>query len=147
MSLCWYNIQTLTLPFSTHHSPSLRLDDLNNYGRDTTKRLHYWRTPTKDNTNYWYIFPSQLIYFVGPHIFIPGLDEFFYRPVYGSASSLGSGWVRGSKGSTSNTFEGGGAGGIATSVLLFGGWIGIPSKIMGSCLSATSVLRLALVTR
>ena len=102
----------------------------------------------KGITNYGYIFPRQLIYFVGPHIFIPGLDGFFYRPGYGSASSLGSGWVRGSKGSASDTSEGGGAGGTTISVLLLSdGWTGIPSKIKGSYLSAGSVLRLALVTR
>ena len=32
----------------------------------------------KDTTNYGYIFPRQLIYFVGPHIFIPRLSGFFY---------------------------------------------------------------------
>ena len=73
----------------------------------------------KDTTNYGYISPRQLIYFVGPHIFIPGLDGFFYRPGYGFASSLGSGWMRGSKGSASDTSEGGGANGTATPVLLF----------------------------
>ena len=91
MASYWYNIQALTLPFSTHHSPSLRSDDLNNYGRNTTKKLQYWRTATKDTTNYGYIFPRHLIYFVGPNIFILELDGFFYRPGYGSASSLGSG--------------------------------------------------------
>ena len=102
----------------------------------------------KDTTNYGYISPRQLIYFVGPHIFIPGLDGFFYRPGYGFASSLGSGWMRGSKGSASDTSEGGGAGGTATSVLLLSDrWIGIPSKIKGSRLLVASVLRLALVTR
>ena len=34
----------------------------------------------KGTTNYGYIFPRQLIYFVGPHIFIPGLGGFFYCP-------------------------------------------------------------------
>ena len=48
-------------------------------------------TATKDTTNYGYIFPRQLIYFVGPHIFILGLSGFFYRPGYGSISSLDSG--------------------------------------------------------
>ena len=56
--------------------------------------------------------------------------------------------MRGSKDSTSDTFEGGGAGGTATTVLLlFDGWTEIPSKTKGSCLSVSSVLRLALVTR
>ena len=55
--------------------------------------------------------------------------------------------MRGSKDSTSDTSEGGGAGGTATPVLLFGGWTGIPSKTKGSCLSVSSVLRLTLVTR
>jgi hypothetical protein len=56
--------------------------------------------------------------------------------------------VRGSNDSTSDAFEGGGAGGTTIPVLLLSsGWIGIPSKIRGSCLSAQSVLRLALVTR
>ena len=55
--------------------------------------------------------------------------------------------MRGSKDSTSDTFEGGGAGGTATPVLLSGGWTGIPSKTKGSYLSMASVLRLALVTR
>ena len=44
----------------------------------------------KYTTNYGYIFPRQLIYF-GPRIFIIGLSGFFYRPGYGSASSLGNG--------------------------------------------------------
>ena len=91
MASYWYNIHALTLPFSTHHSPSLRSDDLNNYGRNTTEGLQYWRTAMKDTTNYGYIFPWQLIYFVGPHIFIPKLGGFFYHPSYGSASSLGNG--------------------------------------------------------
>ena len=51
------------------------------------------------------------------------------------------------QGSTSDTSEGGGAGGAATPVLLSGEWIGIPSKIGASCLSAANVLRSALVTR
>ena len=91
MSLYWYNIQAFTLPFLTYRSPSLRSDDLNNYRRNTTERLQYWRTATKDTTNYGYIFPVQLIYFFGPHIFIPRLSGFFYCLGYGSASSLGSG--------------------------------------------------------
>ena len=74
----------------------------------------------KDTTNYGYIILRQLIYF-GPHIFIPGLSGFFYRPDYGSASSLGSGWVRENKGSTFDSSEGGGAGGTATPVLLLYG--------------------------
>ena len=45
----------------------------------------------KNTTNYEYFFPRQLIYFVGPHIFIHGLDRFFYCLGYGSVSSLGSG--------------------------------------------------------
>ena len=90
MSLCWYNIQALTLPFSTHRSPFLQLDYLNNYGRNATERLQYRWTATKDTTNYGYIIPRQLIYF-GPRIFIPGLGEFFYHPGYGSASSPGNG--------------------------------------------------------
>ena len=72
MSLCWYNIQALTLPFSTHRSPFLRLDNLNNYGRNTTERLQYRWIATKDTTNYGYIIPRQLIYFVRPRICIPG---------------------------------------------------------------------------
>ena len=91
MSLYWYNIQAFTLPFLTYRSPSLRSDDLNNYGRNTTERLQYWRTAMKDTTNYRYMFPRQLIYFVGPHIVIPWLGGFFYHPGYRSASSLGSG--------------------------------------------------------
>ena len=71
-------------------SPSLQLDDLNNYGRNTTEILQYRWTTTKDTTKYGYIILRQLIYF-GPRIFIPGLDGFFYRPGYGSASSLGNG--------------------------------------------------------
>jgi hypothetical protein len=56
--------------------------------------------------------------------------------------------VRGSKDSTAEISEGGGAGGAATPVLLLsGGWTGIPSKIKGSCPSVASVLHLALVTR
>ena len=56
--------------------------------------------------------------------------------------------MRGSKDSTSDTFEGGGAGGTAILVLLLSsGWTGIPSKTKGSCLSMSSVLHLALVTR
>ena len=56
--------------------------------------------------------------------------------------------MRGIKGSTSDTSEGGGAGGTAIPVLLLsGGWTGIPSKTKGSCLSVSSVLRLTLVTR
>jgi len=52
------------------------------------------------------------------------------------------------QGSTSDTSEGGGADGAATPVLLLSGeWIGIPSKIGASCLSAANVLRSALVTR
>ena len=90
MSLSRCNIQALTLPFSTHHSPSLRSDYLNtmdeNNGKSTIlenndERLYY----------YGYSILRQLIYFVRPHIFIPGLAGFFYRPGYGSASSLGSG--------------------------------------------------------
>ena len=54
--------------------------------------------------------------------------------------------MRGSKDSTSNTSEGGGAGGTATPVLLLsGGWTGIPSTIKGSYRSAANVLRMALV--
>jgi hypothetical protein len=64
---------------------------------------------------------------------------------YGSAPSPGSGWVRGKKGSNSETSMGGGAGGTVTPVLLLSsGWIGIPSKIKGSYLSMAIVLRLAL---
>ena len=44
----------------------------------------------KDTTNYGYIIQRRLIYYV-PCIFILRLGEFFYRPGYGSASSLGSG--------------------------------------------------------
>ena len=91
MALYWYNIQTLTLQFMTHRSPSLRSDDLNNYEQNTTERLQYWRIVTKDTTNYGYISPRQLIYFVRPRISILGLDGFFYHPGYGSASSLGRG--------------------------------------------------------
>ena len=77
----------------------------------------------KGTTNYGYISPMQLIYFVGPPIFILGVGGFFYRSGYGSASSLGSGLVRGSKGSTFDNSEDGGAGGTATPVLLLsGGW-------------------------
>ena len=90
MSLCWYNIQALTLLFSTHRSHFLRSDDLNNYGQNTMERLQYQWTAMKDTTNYGYIIPRQLIYF-GPRIFIPRLGGFFYRPGYGSASSLGNG--------------------------------------------------------
>ena len=45
----------------------------------------------KGTTNYGYISLRQLIYFVRPHIFIPGLGRFFYLLDYGYASSLGSG--------------------------------------------------------
>ena len=72
-----------------------------------------------DEKHYYYEYniPRQLIY-SRPRIFILGLGEFFYHPSYGSASSLSNGWVRGIKGSTSDTFEDGGAGGTATPVLL-----------------------------
>ena len=53
-------------------------------------RLQYWRTATKNTTNYGYIFPRQLTYF-GPRIFIPGLSGFFYCLGYGSTSSSGNG--------------------------------------------------------
>jgi len=91
MVLYGYNIQVFTLPFLTHHSPSLQSDYLNNYSQNTIERLQYWWTAMKDTTNYGYIFPRQLIYFVGPHIFIPRLSGFFFLPGYGFASSLGSG--------------------------------------------------------
>ena len=38
---------------------------------NTTEGLQYWRTVTKDATNYGYISPRQLIYFVKPRISIP----------------------------------------------------------------------------
>jgi len=44
------------------------------------ERLQYWRRATKDNTNYGYISPRQLAYFVGPHSFTPRLGGFFYYP-------------------------------------------------------------------
>ena len=84
-----YIIQASSLPFTTHHSPSLRSDYLNtmdeNNGKSTIlenndERLYY----------YGYSILRQLIY-SRPRIFILGLDEFFYRPGYGSASFLGVG--------------------------------------------------------
>ena len=122
------------------------MDDLNSTyeknGKSTipedSEEQHYY---------YGYSISRKLIY-LEPRIFIPGLSGFFYCLGYGSTSSSGNGWVRGTKGSTSDTFEGGGAGGTATPVLLLsGGWTGIPSKIERSYPLAASILRLALVTR
>ena len=47
---------------------------------DSDEKHYYYR----------YIIPRLLIY-SGPCIFIPRLSGFFYRPGYGSASSLGNG--------------------------------------------------------
>ena len=84
-----YNVQAFRLPFTTQHSPSLRwmISTLrtNNNGKSTiledSDKKHYY---------YGYSIPRQLIY-SRPCIFLLGLGGFFYRPGYGSASSLGNG--------------------------------------------------------
>ena len=89
MVIYGYIIQASRLPFMTQHSPSLWLTistttDENNgkstISEDSDEKHYYYR----------YSIPRHLIY-LEPRIFIPGLGGFFYRPGYGSASSLGSG--------------------------------------------------------
>ena len=84
-----YIVQAFSLPFMTHHSPSLwqtisTTTDDNNYKSkipEDSDEKHYY---------YGYNILRQLIY-SGPRIFTLGLSGFFYRPSYGSASSLGAG--------------------------------------------------------
>ena len=82
-----YIIQAFRLPFTAHHSPTVGRSQqlrMRNNGKSTipedSDKKHYY---------YGYNIQRQLTY-SGPHIFIPGLNGFFYRPGYGSASSLGN---------------------------------------------------------
>ena len=44
------------------------------------ERITHWRIVTRSTIDYGYTSLRQLIYFAGPHSFIPGLGGFFYCP-------------------------------------------------------------------